>query len=332
MPSESKPSDADDGPDRLVLGIDGGGTKTAAVLARCTTYDTMSDTASSKYEILGRGRAGSGNVVAVGFDAVVANLKSAIDAAWDESGIALRPVDLAVFALAGAGLVAVREQISHWIQQNNIAQRSHFTHDAQAVLTAGTPEGWGVALIAGTGSVAMGRNSAGETKVTGGWGYWFGDEGSAFAIGRAGLCAISVAVDGRGPATQLTELLTEHLQVTEPRDMLDALSRTNATSYAIAKVAKVITQAAELGDDVALSIVERASDDLARLVEATAAKLSLGSAFPLAAAGGVLCGSEIVRTELIRRLDELAIEPTSLEFVPEPVIGCVKQAYEDLGR
>ncbi|QDS98265.1 N-acetylglucosamine kinase [Adhaeretor mobilis] len=323
MPSESKPPVAGKSLDRLVLGIDGGGTKTAALLARCTS--------PSDFEIIGRGHSGSANVMAVGFDTATTNLKSAIQAAWAKSGIAARAVDAAIFALAGASLTEVQEQISHWAIQQEIAQRPRFIHDAEAVLAAGTPEGIGVALVSGTGSVTMGRNIEGKTEVTGGWGYWFGDEGSAFAIGQAGLRAVTQAADGRGPTTQLTQVFLEQVQVTDPRGLLAALSQADGTRYAIAKLAKEVTHAAELGDEVAMQISKQAGEDLAKLVEATAMKLSLGSGFPLALAGGVLCGSEVVRTDFAQRLSELAIEPNSLEYVKEPSIGCLKVACEELG-
>ena len=85
-----------------------------------------------------------------------------------------------------------------------LARHVEVTNDAAILLAAGTPDGWGVALVSGTGSIAFGRAPDGRTARGGGWGYLLGDEGSAYALVLAGLQAVARAADGRGEPTCLT--------------------------------------------------------------------------------------------------------------------------------
>ena len=93
-----------------------------------------------------------------------------------------------------------------------MARSVRIVHDAVPILAAGSPEGWGVALISGTGSLAFGRDRQGRSCRAGGWGFLFGDEGSGYAIALAGLRAAAQAADGRAPATRLLEGFLERFQ------------------------------------------------------------------------------------------------------------------------
>jgi N-acetylglucosamine kinase-like BadF-type ATPase len=196
---------------------------------------------------------------------------------------------------------------------------------------AGTPAGSGVALIAGTGAVAYAVNGVGETAIAGGWGFWFGDEGSAFWLGQAAARAVSQAADGRGPQTQLTELVLNRLGIVEPREVLTALGRDGAdVRFALAGLAPLVSQAAESGDDMARRIVADAARALAALVSAAAAKASLGQQCSLALAGGVICQSVPIRMAFLAELAERGISPATVELVEEPAIGCLHLAARGL--
>jgi N-acetylglucosamine kinase-like BadF-type ATPase len=306
----------------LILGIDGGGTKTTALLAEITTDDAE--------KILGRGHAGTSNIKAVGVDNALANLQSAIDAAWQAAGGNRSPVAMAVFGLSGAGRPETQAVVNDWCLANGIAKRSQVVHDALPVLMAGTPAGQGVALIAGTGAVAYAVNDAQKTAIAGGWGYWFGDEGSAFWLGQAAARAVSEAADGRGPETRLTELILNELQIAEPREILSALGRDGAdVRFALAKLAPLVTQAAEQNDPVAGNIVIDAAQLLAALVAAAASGAQLNREFALALAGGVICHNTPIRAALLAELAEWKLSPTTVELVNEPAIGCLRLAAQE---
>jgi N-acetylglucosamine kinase-like BadF-type ATPase len=304
--------------DRFILGVDGGGTKTEAWLAR------VDDTAQQR--VIGHGRAASSNPRAVGMETALANLGAAIDAAWADAKLTASSVNTAVLAMSGAGHVSVQQQIRSWADRRGVARNLHFKHDAEPVLAEGTPEGWGIALIVGTGSAAIGCGPDRERKVVGGWGFHFGDEGSAYWIGRRALEAIARAADGRGAPTQLTSAILGRLNVDEPRSMLGALEAAGNVRGAIAGLADCVEAVAQSGDGTALRIADDAAAELAMMVKALAEQLLLGQEFPLALAGGVICGSELLRERLTAELAKRSLHPQPVTTVPHPVAGCLRIA------
>jgi len=304
---------------RYALGVDGGGTKTEAWLAR---FDD-----AGQPTVLGRGRAGSSNPRAVGIERALENLGEAISAAWKESKSEPRTVDAAVLALSGAGHLAVQQQVLAWANQRGLARQVCLKHDAEPVLAEGTPEGWGVALIVGTGSAAIGADRQQGREIVGGWGYRFGDEGSAYWIGRRALEAMARAADGRGAPTELTQAIGSRLHTEDPRAVLGFLEETGDVRAAIAALADVVEEIARRGDPVALEIVEEAADELATMVAALAKRLALGQDFPLALAGGVICGSELLRDRLLAALKDRSLSPNPVKTVPHPVAGCLRLAW-----
>jgi N-acetylglucosamine kinase-like BadF-type ATPase len=304
----------------LALGVDGGGTKTEVWLARVE--------GAGEPLVIGRGKAGSSNPRAVGLETALANLGAAVDAAWADASLAPAAVDGAVLAMSGAGHVAMQEQIASWANQRGLANQLWFKHDAEPVLAEGTPEGWGIALIVGTGSAAIGCDRQQERKVVGGWGYHYGDEGSAYWIGRKALEAVARAADGRGPVTELTRAILSRLQVDDPRAALGALEHSGNVRGAIASLADAVEAVARTGDAAAVQIVEEAAEELANMIAALADQLALGREFPLALAGGVICGSELLRTQLLAALGDRSISPSPVKTVPHPVAGCLRIARQ----
>jgi N-acetylglucosamine kinase-like BadF-type ATPase len=308
--------------DELLLGVDGGGTKTEAWLARLD--------GGAEPRVIGRGKGASSNPRAVGLSTALANLGDAINAAFRDAALEVQPVDCAVLAMSGAGHAAVREHVRNWAERRNLARHLEQVHDADAVLAAGTPDGWGVALIVGTGSAAIGVDRAGRREVVGGWGYWFGDEGSAYWLGRCALDAIARAADGRLPSTPLTDAVLAWLQVDEPRAILGALEATGNVRGAIAGLAAIVTAQADAGDAAATGIVAAGAEDLAESIASLAARLALGTEFPLAITGGVACGSDLFRERLETALHARSLAPQPIEVVPHAVVGCLRLARRAL--
>jgi N-acetylmuramic acid 6-phosphate etherase len=311
--------------DDLVLGIDGGGSKTVAWLAESALAEQPA--------IIGRGLGGPANVQAVGFQSASENLNAAIAAAFQDAGIAPGPVAAAVLALAGSDRDENRTVFNRWAEDHRIARRFRLVHDALPVLVAGTPHGWGVALICGTGSLCYGQTQDGRSARAGGWGYLFGDEGSAYAIALAGLRAATHAADGRGPATELLAALLTRLDLRNPEELVSAVYHMAAERAAIAALADVVTTAANQGDTVARQIVAAAAGELAAMVAAVASKLDLAtSGFPLAIAGGLLLGGADLQKGLLSWLESLRLNPAPLTPVKQPVTGAVKLALSEASR
>ncbi len=307
---------------RLVLGADGGGSKTAVRVAAVADDGSL--------EPLGEGFGGPSNVRAVGRAHAEINLNVAVDAALRDAGADGERVAYAVLALAGSSLPDVQAFVAEWAARRKLAAAVDIVHDADPVLAMGIPEGEGIALIVGTGSVAIGVDRGGSRSITGGWGHWFGDTGSGYDLGRRALAAVADAVDGIGPATVLVERVLERLGTENPREMLLRLDQAVDVRREIAALAPVMLHAAEDGDEVALSIVDAAAASTAKLVHANATRLGFPRDVPLAAAGGIVCKSGLYRDVLRGKLRDLGLDPRAFTVVSEPVEGCVLMARKRL--
>lgn len=310
-------------PRSLLLGIDAGGTKTVACLALGPPADS--------FEIIGSARAGPGNPRAVGFELALGNIDAAVEAAYRNAAVQRAPAASACLAVAGAGREADRARVLNWARSLPLAKHVDVVHDAEPLLAAGTPEGWGIALIAGTGSLAYGRSLSGETARTGGWGYLIGDEGSGYALAIAGLRAATHAADGRGLATYLLDRFQQQLGVTQPLLLVEALYHSDMDRRRIADLATVVLDAAGEGDPVASRLVAAAARDLAGMVSVLSYRLRLHwDELPLALAGSLLLKSVLVRERLLAELGKMYGLKLRVSEVHDPVLGAVTLASRQL--
>jgi N-acetylglucosamine kinase-like BadF-type ATPase len=232
----------------------------------------------------------------------------------------------ACLGLAGAGRDDDRRVIEEWAARAGLADRIEVTTDVALLLAAGTPEGWGLALVAGTGSIAHGRTADGRTARAGGWGPLLGDEGSGYWLVMSALCAASRAADGRGPPTQLLGRLLGRLGLAEPQQLVRCLHRPEWDRPALAALAPVVFEAAEAGDGVASQLVEEGARELALAGAAVARQLGLGpGAVPLALAGGAFLAQLGYRERVLKGLADLGVEASPVALVPEPARGAVRQ-------
>jgi N-acetylglucosamine kinase-like BadF-type ATPase len=201
------------------------------------------------------------------------------------------------------------------------------THDAIAALYAGNPQGCGVVLIAGTGSIAYGRNEEGEEDRAGGWGYLIGDEGSAVWCGLEALRAIAHAIDGRGAPTMLTDLLLQELHVSEFGEVLPMVYGRPHPAPAVIAATRALGVAATRGDAMANSILQRGAVALARATTVVALTLRLASG-PVYLAGGAFESlpllQKLLRLELLGVLPQASVEPVH----EEPAMGAARIAME----
>src|SRR5881394_2599122 len=258
---------------KYFLGVDGGASKTAALV--------IDESGKS----LGSGVAGPSNHLRVGIENAARNIERAVNKALVAADVASREIHWAYCGIAGADHPAHRQEVVDSLSV--FFPRGNFTvdNDARIALSGAIGFGPGVVVIAGTGSVAVGRNAKGEEARAGGWGPIVGDEGSGYAIARAGLGAILRAHDGRGPATSMTELLKRDYDMTPP-DLPRYVYAQTTHADDIARVGKLVIDAADSGDAVAGEIVERAGSELATAVLAVAQRLGLTSSeFPVAYVG-----------------------------------------------
>ncbi|QDU20877.1 N-acetylglucosamine kinase [Urbifossiella limnaea] len=297
----------------LVIGIDGGATHTAALLADAATGT-----------VLGRGESGPSNIQAVGVEAALKELDVAVAAAFAAAARPRANVAAACLGLAGVDLAEGLDIIGGWAQRVGLADHVSVANDATLLFAAGTPEGWGLAVIAGTGSIAFTLDRDGNDGRAGGWGYLLGDEGSAWLVGLNGLRAACRAADRAGPPTRLVDDFLKRLGTTDPRDFIPATYRGVWDRSAIAGLAPLVLEAAEAGDDVAHKLVVREVTELARTAATAvdAAKLpKLG--LPVAVAGGLIAGSPFYRGLFVEALRGHGIHPGAVTVVDDPAVGAV---------
>jgi len=297
------------------LGVDGGQSSTTALIADQTG------------RILGLGRAGPCNhaVASEGRQKFVSALTDCLAVACRSAGLASPR-----FACACLGLSGGPSDKKAIVGEILTSERIIVTHDALIALAGATAGEPGVIVIAGTGSIAYGRNAAGLTARAGGWGYLFGDEGGGFDIVRQALRAALQLEEGWGRATSLRAML---LEATGARDANDLLHRFYTDEFPrprIAAMAKLVDQAAGEGDPVARQILGSAGQVLAALASAVRPQLfQSGESVRISYMGGVF-RSPIVRQ---RFFDLVASDPTNHVEPPlyGPAAGALLEAYREAG-
>lgn len=300
-------------PPRLVLGIDGGATHTAALLA-----DARSGA------VVGRGESGPSNIQAVGVAAALRELDAAVGGAFAAGGVPRAKVAAACLGLAGVDLNEGLGIIRDWADAVALCGKLSVANDATLLFAAGTPEGWGLAVIAGTGSIAFTLDRAGKDGRAGGWGYLLGDEGSAWLVGLSGLRAACRAADGAGPPTKLVESFLKKLGTADPREFIPAVYRGAWDRAAIAGLAPVVLEAAEQGDAVAHKLVVQQVTELARTaVTAVDANKLPRLGLPVAVAGGLIVRSAFYRGLFTEALRGFGVHPGVVQPVEDPAVGAV---------
>jgi N-acetylglucosamine kinase-like BadF-type ATPase len=172
------------------------------------------------------------------------------------------------------------------------------THDAAIALAGATSGEPGIIVIAGTGSMAFGKNARGETARAGGWGYIFGDEGGAFDIIRQALRAVLREHEGWGARTALTPALLEATGASDANQMLHLFYGPDWPRARVADLARIVSRIAEEGDPIALRLLQQAAQELALLAGSVRRQLwNEGEAGPnpvrVSWAGGVFESSSL---------------------------------------
>lgn len=302
----------------LVIGLDGGGTNTTAILAY----------ASSGAEI-GRGQSGPSNIQAVGVDAGLKAMDDAIDRAFATANIPRCRVGAACLGLAGIDREEGLEIIRRWAGQVELARQMSVANDATLLLAAGTPEGWGLAVVCGTGSIAFVKTANGQVGRCGGWGYLLGDEGSGYQIALRALRATVSAFDRCGPPTVLTERFLATMNLSAPPDMIPAVYRGPWDRTAVAGLAPLVLKTADEGDPVAHRIVDSEARKFAKTtVQAVLNNHLPKEGLPVALTGGVILGSDTFRRVYLSELQQAGIEPKPMTLVKDPTVGAVRLARQ----
>jgi glucosamine kinase len=279
----------------LVLGIDAG---TGLVEAICAT---------GCGEVVGRGRSGTANAMAMPLAEVVDHLGAA--AAQAMTGV--RPADVGCLVVGAAGVIrytrgATASPLAQVWRSVGLTCPVRVVADAVTAFAAGTPLRRGCVLVAGIGAIAARIDGEEVLERVDGNGWLVGDDGSGFWLGRQAVRAVFAELDRRGERTLLTPsvlatLAGDDAVPAEPAEQLVALRDTvyDGPPIALAGLAPLVPAAAEAGDRVAQRIVDRA---VALLVDSATAIGGEDPAEPLVLAGSVLCAGGPISREVVRRL------------------------------
>ncbi len=307
-----------------VLAIDGGGTKTCAVI--CDEYGTI-------YGKVMTSRSNPTAMDAHDFEATIHGLLQKIQEQT--------PQILTAVHSCFAGMAGVKERQAEGIVESIIRQYVDKTatvvieNDALIALYAGTMGQEGIVQIAGTGAITMGFNHQHMVNRVGGWGYLFDDEGSGYDLGIHVLKAVFQSYDQRAQPTVLTDIVLQHFSVGCVPQLIEHIYGEEHPRTVIAPIGKYVFQVAEKGDRIAKQIVQDACVKYYKAINTCYASMSWGREnVPVVLAGGVFSNNPTIVSHLeqLALVDQLPIQfiLPDLEPIGGAVVGAFKQAHVQL--
>jgi N-acetylglucosamine kinase-like BadF-type ATPase len=295
----------------LIAGVDGGGTKTEVTIGT-VRGDGMIVACGTKV-------VGPGNLHSATPESIGRTCHEAL-----QGLLAGKPLQAICFAMAGAGDPVLAHRLEDWATQYHLANRIIVTHDARSLIAAGTTNDEGIALIAGTGSMAYCRTNQGTEDRCGGWGFMFGDEGSAYDLAIAALRHAVATLDGRQPRSMLVDLISRHFQPVPPRGWLKVLQ--SQPRNQIADLARLVTQAAQAADPVAQGLIGHSAQCLSELVVTLAKRHWSGQPIELVLAGGLARNVTGLRDQIEQSIIEQGVPLRATMLVEHPALGALRLA------
>lgn len=303
----------------LFLGLDGGGTRTRALV--------VDDTGRR----IGRGESGATNPRHATEAEVGSRLVEAIGAAFDGVGAGLGDVRAVFVGMAGITSESGRQDMARRVASCGLGKAQvGVDHDIRVALAGGLAGEPGIALIVGTGSSCYGRTGDGRTWQTGGWEWLIADEGSGFWLGREAIASAARMADGRQRDTGLRGAVFEWLGIPDITELMHRLHGSEMSRAEIASLAPRVIERAATGDEAAVRILERGADLLAEMVEANHRMLPTGPGPDVVITGGVGSAATpyrgVLEGAIRRRVAGARIRPARLS----PVAGAVLLAMRSV--
>jgi N-acetylglucosamine kinase-like BadF-type ATPase len=297
---------------QLFLGVDGGQSSTKALIGDETGT------------ILGAGTAGPCNHVgaAEGAEKLKRTVTECVNRACQRAGLDAASVRFRSSCFGMSGGPHDKERLLSEILRT---ERLAVTDDAAIALAGALAGAPGIVTIAGTGSIAYGRNASERRARAGGWGYIFGDEGSAFDIVRQALRAAVRHEEGWGPATGLREMLLERTGARDANAVLHLFYTTEWPRARVATLAPEVDRVAKEGDSPAVEILNIAAGQLASLAGAVRVRLwAPGETVRTSFIGGVF------RSSLLLERFRTLVCGTAAPLL-DSAAGALLQAYQAAG-
>lgn len=301
------------------LGVDIGGTKSQALIADASN------------QIVGQGVGGAGNWEDVGYAGMASMLKTIVDRALSDAGITPLQITGAGFGVAGFDWESQREPHMDAIRALGLTNaRLELVNDTIIGLIAGSTQGWGLGVVAGTRANCWGRDAHGRQAHTTGYGTRMAEGAGALEMLAHVVQALSLAWSRRGPPTRLTRDLVEFTGARDADDLIEGLSIERIRLEASA--APLIFRAAEQGDAVATETVLWAGRELGSLAVGVIRMLSLESqAFDIVHVGSLYKGSPLLVDAMHQTIHAVAPGARFVSLTVPPVVGGVLLAMEQVG-
>ena len=301
----------------LLLGVDGGNTKTVAVVA------------TTEGEVVGAGRAGCADIYNAESEAAALDaIRSAVDDALAAARATTDDLLVGAFSLAGADWPEDISLLEEAVRRFGFGAKTRVVNDAVGALRAGTPDGVGVGVACGTGIAIGARNADGHIWYSGHWPVALG----GCELGEQVLQAVYAAELGLGPETSLTEGVLSFFEVATIEEVLHSITARGVdwSFRRQARLAPVLLDEAARGDDVAREIITRAAERNADAALAAANAVGLRhEPFRLVLNGGVLRHpSGLLSDAICWRIEAVAPDVTTVSDPPEPVVGAVLMALD----
>ena len=301
-----------------VLAIDGGGTKTTAVI---------SDEFGHVHAKIITGRSNPTAMDAQHFEATIRNMLHSLQEQ--------NPQVFTAIHSCFAGMAGVKEKNAEKTVESIL--REYIGNDAVIViendaliaLYSGTLGQEGIVQIAGTGTITLGYDCQHAVHRVGGWGYLFDDEGGGYDLGIQALRAVFQSYDKRSLPTALSGALLEHFSVDNVAQLIDCIYCEEHPRTIIAPLSRYVHEAAERGDVVANAIIHEACEKFYHAIKTCYHMMSWDNgAVPVVLAGGVFSN----KTLFLPKLEQLAIiEQLPVRFIStllEPIGGAVVGALK----
>jgi len=304
----------------IVVGVDGGGSKTKVIVA--------DETGTQLGEVVGPASAVRPGAAEHSADVIAATVRDAL-ASCEMTHVVPRVLCVGV---AGAAREPERQALWQALVGRELAEETVVHPDFTVALDDAFGEGPGVLLIGGTGSVAFGRSPAGTVGRCGGWGPMCGDEGSGAWIGRKALSVVTASADGREPETALLGAVLTAAQVNEPQELIAWAAQ--AAPSQLATLAPIVSRVAEGGDLRANALISLAVEELVLHVRTMARQLfgDERAALPVALTGGMLTRGTLLRKRLEQRLRSAVPGAQIQTGDVNPARGAVRGALRYLGE
>ena len=300
----------------IFLGIDGGGSKTVCQVGDETT-------------LLGTGTAEGSNVVRAGERQAGESIAAAVRRACAAALVNPKQVERTCVGVAGAARPEIAEIVRRTLAEL-VSGEIEVVGDMVIASEAAQGSGPGVIVIAGTGSIAYGRNSAGRTARAGGWGFAISDEGSGHWIGRMAVAATMRAYD-EGQTTMLLETTMKSWGVSTREQIILAANASPPPNFAA--LLPAVLAALDAGDATAHDILAQAGAELATLAKIVITRIFEDTKdIPVAMSGGVFGNSELVRRVFYNSLRLKYPKVVVNTDVVDPVKGALELARKGAHR